>query len=403
MDNKLKIRHSTLVYESGVPVSKLKEIELDFCVQKGRFVTDRFYWKADRSSRNLCSCIKHKRELALEKRAKQFYQSAAKSLLIFPSKLLLLFGNIDKPSHAGQFLLSLFSMHPSSTGMAAENGSRFRLSAKPVIIFAHLLAFAVTTFILVWLLNFREGIAFESRIKEKIFNLHPLLMAIGFILVAGEAIMTYKTVPAERETQEIFHLILHFVALVAGIFGIYAVFKFHNELSLPNMNTSHSWIGMSTFCLFGLQFLLGFFSFMFPGANLGTRSRMHMFMGIIIFLMAVVSAETGLAERFTFLGLPHNQDAPVMNFTVLLIILSGVAVSLRTRSRMEQVFVGIVIFFLATISAKIEVVVVTPLILRRREEAVIMNSTGILILLFGVAVCVAAILPRHNQQSTITK
>lgn len=67
------------------------------------------------------------------------------------------------------------------------------------------------------------------------------------------AIMTYKTVPAERETQEIFHLILHCVALVAGSIGIYAVFKSHNELSIPEMNTLHSWIGMSTFCLFGLK------------------------------------------------------------------------------------------------------------------------------------------------------
>lgn len=68
-----------------------------------------------------------------------------------------------------------------------------------------------------------------------------------------EAIMSYKTVAAERETQKIVHLILHTIALASGIIGIYAVFKFHNELSIPNMYTLHSWIGMSTFCLFGLQ------------------------------------------------------------------------------------------------------------------------------------------------------
>lgn len=61
-------------------------------------------------------------------------------------------------------------MSPSGTAMVDKNGSRFRLSAKPVIIFAHLLVIVVTTLILVWLLNFREGIAFRSRTKEKIFN-----------------------------------------------------------------------------------------------------------------------------------------------------------------------------------------------------------------------------------------
>ncbi|KAL8105791.1 putative ascorbate-specific transmembrane electron transporter 1 [Apium graveolens] len=213
--------------------------------------------------------------------------------------------------------------------MAAKSSSSFRLSATPVTIFAHLLAIAVTTLVLVWLLHFRTGLAFESRIKEKIFNLHPLLMAIGFVLVAGEAIMSFKTVAAERETQKIVHLILHTIALTCGIIGIYAVFKFHNEISIPHMYTLHSWIGMSTFCLFGLQFLFAFFSFVFPGADSGTRSRMapyHVFFGIVIFLMAIISAETGLTERFIFIGLRRGQEALIMNFTGLLILLFGIAV-----------------------------------------------------------------------------
>lgn len=72
-------------------------------------------------------------------------------------------------------------------------------------------------------------------------------------MIFESAIMTYKTIPGTKNTQKLFHLILHFIALVAGIVGIYAVFKFHNELDIPNMYTLHSWIGMSTFCLFGLQ------------------------------------------------------------------------------------------------------------------------------------------------------
>ncbi|XP_074324736.1 putative transmembrane ascorbate ferrireductase 3 [Apium graveolens] len=249
-------------------------------------------------------------------------------------------------------------MHPSGTAMAAKTGSRFCLSAT---------------------------------------KLHSFLMAVGFVLVAGEAIMTYKTVPAQRETQEIFHLILHCVALVAGSIGIYAVLKFHYELSILDMNTLHSWIGMSTFCLFGLQFLLCLFSFMFPSANSGVRSRMetwHMFIGIVIFLMAITSAETGLVERFTALGLSNDQPNLIMNFTGLLILLPGVGVALRTRSRMVQVLIGIVISLLAMTSA--ETVKFTPLTLQRRQEAVIINFIGISILLFGVGVCVVVILRRPS-------
>ncbi|WOH07581.1 hypothetical protein DCAR_0727013 [Daucus carota subsp. sativus] len=280
--------------------------------------------------------------------------------------------------------------------MAAKTGSRIRMSATPLIIFAHLLVIAVTILILVWLLSFREGIAFESRSKEKIFNLHPLLMAIGFVLVAGEALMTYKTVP-EGRGRERFYLILHCVALVAGTIGIYAAFKFHNELSMPNMNTFHSWIGMSTFCLFGSQFLLGVYSFMFPSADARARSRTtkrHMFFSVVVFLMAIISAETGLVERFTFLGLPHRQKDLIMSFTGHLILLSGAAVIVRTRSRMVQALVCTVIFLSAILSAEFETV--THLTLRRRQEAAIINNTGILILLYGVAVCLALILPGHQ-------
>ncbi|KAL1807631.1 hypothetical protein ACET3Z_024621 [Daucus carota] len=263
-------------------------------------------------------------------------------------------------------------MSPSGTAMVNKNGSRCRLSAKPVIIFAHLLVIVVTTLILVWLLNFREGIAFRSRTKEKIFNLHPLLMTIGFVLVAGEAIMTSKTVPSER-ARKTFHLILHCVALVAGTTGIYAAFKFHNELSLPN--TLHSWIGMSTICLFGLQAY--------------TRS------------CSPVQLQEAVPERRSGTGLPHDQEDSLMNITVLLILLSGVAVFLRTRLSKVQVISVIVIFLLATMSA--EFIKVTPQDLLRRQEAVIMNFTGKMIQLFGIAVCLAVILPRPYQQSIITE
>ena len=99
--------------------------------------------------------------------------------------------------------------------MAAKSSrSSYNLSWLPVTIFAHLLVVAVAILVLVWLLQFREGLAFKSDNKQKIFNVyiyflrnllvtssscivlnfslgsvlqvHPLLMVIGFLLVLGE-------------------------------------------------------------------------------------------------------------------------------------------------------------------------------------------------------------------------
>ncbi|MED6120898.1 hypothetical protein PIB30_025222 [Stylosanthes scabra] len=201
-----------------------------------------------------------------------------------------------------------------------------------VSILVHLLFIAITTLVLVWLLHFREGVAFNSSNKAKIFNLHPLLMTIGFVLVSGEAIMVYKSVPGKQQRSlKVVHLLLHLIALATGILGIVTIFKFKKESSLPNMYTLHSWLGISAICSFGLQYILGFFTFFFPGAEMYTRASVlpwHRFIGMVIFLLAVGTAQLGLVEYFGFLGLFRSQEALIVNFTGLLLFLFAVFVAL---------------------------------------------------------------------------
>ncbi|XP_071708922.1 transmembrane ascorbate ferrireductase 1-like [Rutidosis leptorrhynchoides] len=205
------------------------------------------------------------------------------------------------------------------------------MAALSATIFTHLLVISIASLVLYWLINFREGFAFTSKVKPKIFNLHPLLMILGFIVFSGEAMITYKAFPATRKLLKLIHMILHLIALATGIFGVYAVFKFHNVSSIPHMYTLHSWIGLSCICLFGLQLLFGIVTFLFPGAESATRAKFapwHIFFGVVIFLMAIVAAETGLTEKFFFLKLKQGQEALVVNFIGLLILLFGIFVGL---------------------------------------------------------------------------
>ncbi|KAK6242457.1 hypothetical protein QUC31_013852 [Theobroma cacao] len=215
----------------------------------------------------------------------------------------------------------------------APNSRSYQVSATPFTVFGHLLFIAVATLVLVWLLKFREGLAFESANKFKIFNLHPLLMVIGFILTVGEAIMAYKTIPGRRDVQvqRVVHLTLQTIALGSGILGIVSVFKFQDEAEIPDMFTLHSWLGMIAICLFGLQLLLGFFSFVFPGAESYSRAGYtpwHIFGGLVIFFLAIATAEMGLLLKFLRLGLFRSQEALIVNFIGLLLFLFAVAVGL---------------------------------------------------------------------------
>ncbi|WCJ33668.1 Cytochrome b561/ferric reductase transmembrane protein family [Euphorbia peplus] len=204
----------------------------------------------------------------------------------------------------------------------------YQISAGPVTMLAHLLAISITILVLVWLLHFDEGFAFKSLDKVKILNVHTFLMVVGFIVIAGEGVMAYKTVPAERRVQKAVHLTLHTIALACGIVGVYTAFKFKHEVGSKDMITLHSWLGISAISLFGLQWMLGFFSFVYPRAEVSARGSYlpwHVFGGMFIFLLAISTALTGLIQRFNGL---LNQLGLIMNFTGLLLVLFAVAVAL---------------------------------------------------------------------------
>ncbi|KAL4586455.1 hypothetical protein LXL04_011091 [Taraxacum kok-saghyz] len=207
-----------------------------------------------------------------------------------------------------------------------KNRSSFPMLASVSI---HLLVISIVGLVLYWLTSLREGLALSSSIPMKIFNLHPLLMVLGFFIFSGEAMIAYKAIPAQRQTIKLIHLMFHLIALASGIFGVYAVFKFHDEVKGAHMYTLHSWIGMATIVLFGFQLIFGSITFLFPGAAPATRARFapwHVFAGVLIFFLAIVTAETGLTEKFLFQKLKHGQEALLVNFIGLLILVFGISV-----------------------------------------------------------------------------
>ncbi|KAK6931696.1 Cytochrome b561/ferric reductase transmembrane [Dillenia turbinata] len=214
---------------------------------------------------------------------------------------------------------------------STEIRATYRHTASRITVIAHLLGITAIVLLLVWLLHYRGGLNLDSNNPDHIFNVHPFLMFFGFIFIAGEGMMAYKTVLAERNVQKFVHLALQFIAMVLGIVGIYAVFKYHNKNNLVNLYSLHSWIGLGTFCLFGLQWIYGFWAFWYPKASSITRARVlpwHVSLGRALLYMAVCAALTGLMEKFTFLGLQHQREAHLINFTGLAILLFGIVVDL---------------------------------------------------------------------------
>ncbi|XP_049935817.1 probable ascorbate-specific transmembrane electron transporter 2 [Nymphaea colorata] len=214
--------------------------------------------------------------------------------------------------------------------MAAKEKTSLGVSVTPVLLVVHLLGLIAAVLMLVWNLHYRGGLSFSAQDKQRIFNIHPVSMFIGVVFIAGEANVMYKMLPAPKKTKKLVHLLLHLAALSLGILGIYAVFKFHNEIGVAHVYSLHSWMGITTFCLFGLQWLLGFLSFWYPGLSTPRREQAvpwHALMGITIFLLTICTAETGLAEKFIFQRLVRESEAYLVNFLGLMVLLFGAAVA----------------------------------------------------------------------------
>ncbi|KAH7405116.1 hypothetical protein KP509_15G057100 [Ceratopteris richardii] len=134
--------------------------------------------------------------------------------------------------------------------------------------------------------------------------------------------------------RKVVHLSLHFTALALGIVGIIAAFKYHNLNSIDNLYSLHSWLGLVTIILFGVQWLIGFVTFFFPGLALSSRAAVlpwHVFFGLFIYGLTLATTELGFLEKLTFLQqggtiTRFSAEAMFVNVLGLIVVLLGASV-----------------------------------------------------------------------------
>lgn len=213
----------------------------------------------------------------------------------------------------------------------------YGITARPVILLVQLFGVTACVLVIFWVLHYGDGLAFHSEKKQRIFNLHPVFMFVGFIFIASQGILSYKIVPAKKERQKLVHLALLGLAIILGAIGIYAVFKYHNESNIKNMYSLHSWLGISAISLFGLQWVVGFIAFLYPGASKNRRGNLvpwHALFGLFLYAMAIATAETGFLEKLTFemvQGLDQfSSEAMLVNSTAIIVLIFAMLVVLST-------------------------------------------------------------------------
>lgn len=161
-------------------------------------------------------------------------------------------------------------------------------------------------------------------------------MVIGVILVNGEAMLAYKSLPGTKDFKKAVHLTLQLVSFILSWIGVWAAWKYHNDMGIENFYSLHSWMGLACLFLFFIQGVAGFTTFWFPGGSTNSRLFLlpwHVFFGIFIYGMALATAAAGILEKSTFLQARkvisrYSSEAILLNFMGLMIIMLGAFVIL---------------------------------------------------------------------------
>ncbi|KAK4488326.1 hypothetical protein RD792_004082 [Penstemon davidsonii] len=202
----------------------------------------------------------------------------------------------------------------------------------PIFPLVRVLEIAVTVLVLIWTVHYRGGLALVSETKTLIFNVHPVLMVIGLVVLNGEAMLAYKTVSGTKGFKKLVHLSLQFLSFSLSIIGLWAVWKFHNLKGVDDFYSLHSWLGLACLFLFGIQWGAGFVAFWYPGGSRNSRASLlpwHVFFGIYIYVLAIATCATGFLEKATFLQTHgiisrYSTEALLINsLGILVIVLAG--------------------------------------------------------------------------------
>ncbi|CAK9136878.1 unnamed protein product [Ilex paraguariensis] len=213
----------------------------------------------------------------------------------------------------------------------------------PIFYVVRFIGIAVAFLVLTWTLHYRGGLALISDDKDLIFNVHPVLMVIGLVLLNGEAMLAYKTVCGTKSFKKLVHLSLQFLAFCLSIIGVWAALKFHNDKGIDNFYSLHSWLGLACLFLFGVQWTAGFATYWYPGGSRNSRATLlpwHVFFGVYVYALAVATCTTGILEKATFLQTNkvisrYSVEALLVNSLGILIVVLGCFVILALISPMN--------------------------------------------------------------------
>lgn len=232
----------------------------------------------------------------------------------------------------------------------AQNANAGKRYAEFRFLFLVLQGIGCTLIILTfyWIFVHLGGLSWSSNPGVQ-FNWHPLLMTIGMIYLYGNSILVYRGLRyARKRSLKICHASIFGSIMILVLIASLAVFDSHNLAvpPIPNLYSLHSWVGLTAVTLFILQWIGGFFSYLYPVISAQQRETFmptHVFFGLAGYVTAVAAAVLGVCEKAIFkLGAKDYSKLPseavlVNCIGLLIIIFAALVVYLATHRNYKRI------------------------------------------------------------------
>lgn len=222
--------------------------------------------------------------------------------------------------------LSLTGVHLFKTVLKSKQRRRMWLNGASrtslISVLLRGVQIAIVALIIVWV-ALLGGVRFtptpqgDGNDTGLLFNWHPLLMTLAFVVCMGEAVLAYKApllkLP-DRPARKAWHVAMHTSALVLGSLGITAAIQSHTlkrPKPIPNFYSTHSFLGLLVCFIVIGQGSLGILAFIAPKWSVQTRQEfgpIHAFSGLFVLITGIATMGVSWSPsefNFVFNTLKH--------------------------------------------------------------------------------------------------
>lgn len=196
---------------------------------------------------------------------------------------------------------------------------------------AHVVGLLSILLVFYWCVAFAGGFGLSG---GPLFQWHPLFMSIGIIYLMGNGILMFRVFRNKHKfTLKLMHAATNAVGLVFVLLAALAVLINHNQTGIPNYYSMHSWVGLLTVSLYVLQAIVSILAFLLNAVSNPIKAILlpfHVYFGHVIFVLGIAAAISGINEKAIFkLGDNYSKfvsEGVLLNSLGILFILFGTIV-----------------------------------------------------------------------------